>query len=200
MSTKFYIKDENGIFLSTDGKIRYTMLKGKELYKFLKSENGKHRCFYVDFDDNGDKIGLEVDPKDSSDCSKQHERDKYIDRVKEELDITIVSASILVSTPGEDDIALTDTLVDEDEKADVELMAMRNMDLETLRAALKTLTEDEYKLIYDLYLARTPLTEQQIGDKIGMSQRGVSKRKYRILKKLKKFFCFLVLKPQIFPQ
>lgn len=188
MSTKFYIKDENGIFLSTDGKIRYTMLKGKELYKFLKSENGKHRCFYVDFDDNGDKIGLEVDPKDSSDCSKQHERDKYIDRVKEELDITIVSASILVSTPGEDDIELTDTLVDEDEKADVELMAMRNMDLETLRAALKTLTEDEYKLIYDLYLARTPLTEQQIGDKIGMSQRGVSKRKYRILKKLKKFF------------
>lgn len=99
-----------------------------------------------------------------------------------------MSASILVSTPGEDDIALTDTLVDEDEKADVELMAMRNMDLETLRAALKTLTEDEYKLIYDLYLARTPLTEQQIGDKIGMSQRGVSKRKYRILKKLKKFF------------
>lgn len=40
MSTKFYIKDENGIFLSTDGKIRYTMLKGKELYNFSKARMG----------------------------------------------------------------------------------------------------------------------------------------------------------------
>ena len=40
MSTKFYIKDNNGIYLSTDGKIRYTLLEGKALYDFLKTENG----------------------------------------------------------------------------------------------------------------------------------------------------------------
>ena len=38
MSTKFYIKDENGIYLSVDGKTRYSMLEGDELYLFLMSE------------------------------------------------------------------------------------------------------------------------------------------------------------------
>ena len=51
MSTKFYIKDNNGIYLSTDGKIRYTLLEGKALYDFLKTENGRSRCFHVDIDE-----------------------------------------------------------------------------------------------------------------------------------------------------
>ena len=62
MSTKFYIKDENGIFLSTDGKVKYTCLAGKELYDFLKTEDGKARSFHVDIDENGDKIGIEAEP------------------------------------------------------------------------------------------------------------------------------------------
>ena len=40
MSTKFYIKDENGIFLSIDSKTKYTCLEGQALYDFLKTEDG----------------------------------------------------------------------------------------------------------------------------------------------------------------
>ena len=40
MSTKFYIKDENGVFLSIDGVTRYTCLEGraKSLSRTLKNE------------------------------------------------------------------------------------------------------------------------------------------------------------------
>lgn len=71
MSTKFYIKDNNGIYLSTDGKIRYTLLEGKALYDFLKTENGRSRCFHVDIDENGNKIGIEAEPKMITACAAQ---------------------------------------------------------------------------------------------------------------------------------
>lgn len=102
------------IFLSTDGKIRYTLLEGKELYNFLKSEDGKRRSFHVDIDENGDKIGIEAEPEQIRSCSEQHERDKYRNKVKKKLNISIVSANAVVSIPGEDDIELIETLVDEE--------------------------------------------------------------------------------------
>lgn len=81
MSTKFYIKDNNGIYLSTDGKIRYTLLEGKALYDFLKTENGRSRCFHVDIDENGNKIGIEAEPKMITACAAQRERDRYRHKV-----------------------------------------------------------------------------------------------------------------------
>ena len=63
MSTKFYIKDENGIFLSIDGKTKYTCLEGQALYDFLKTEDGGGRCFHVDVDEDGNKIGIEASPE-----------------------------------------------------------------------------------------------------------------------------------------
>ena len=69
MSNKFYIKDNNGIYLSTDGKIRYTLLEGKALYDFLKTESGRSKCFHVDIDENGNKIGIEAEPKMITACA-----------------------------------------------------------------------------------------------------------------------------------
>lgn len=186
MSTKFYIKDENGIFLSTDGKIRYTLLEGKELYNFLKSEDGKRRSFHVDIDENGDKIGIEAEPEQIRSCSEQHERDKYRNKVKKKLNISIVSANAVVSIPGEDDIELIETLVDEE--TDVEADAIRRAEIDTLRAALKTLTEDEYRLIYRLFLDDCPVSQHKYAKEIGMTQKGISKRQERIFLKLKNFF------------
>ena len=71
MSTKFYIKDENGNILSMDGKTRYTLLEGKAAYDFLKTEDGKRRCFHVEIDENGDKLGIEANPE----IEKQYEAD-----------------------------------------------------------------------------------------------------------------------------
>ena len=152
MSTKFYIKDNNGIYLSTDGKIRYTLLEGKALYDFLKTENGRSRCFHVDLDENGNKIGSEAEPKMITACAAQRERDRYRYKVMTKLNITIVSANTLVSVPGEDDLELLDTVADED--VDLEAEAMHDLDLETLKKALQTLTKEEYRIIHCLYILR----------------------------------------------
>ena len=186
MSTKFYIKDENGIFLSTDGMTKYTCLEGKALYDFLKSEDGKSRSFHVDIDENGDKIGIEAEPRMITACSEQRERDRYRAKVKAKLNITIVSANTTVSIPGEDDIELIETIVDEE--TDVEADAMHNLDLETLRNALHTLTREEYRIIYLLYLAKVPMSEQEIAERLGISQQAISKRKKAIFAKLRNFF------------
>ena len=76
VSTKFYIKDDNGIFLSADGKTKYICLEGSALYDFLNSEDGKNRTFYVDINENGDKIGIETKPKMVTACNEQRERDR----------------------------------------------------------------------------------------------------------------------------
>lgn len=186
MSTKFYIKDENGVYLSVDGKTRYTCLEGRELYLFLKSEEDKKRSFHVDIDDSGNKIGIEAEPKMITACAAQRERDRYRHKVMTKLNITVVSANTLVSVPGEESLELLDTIAGEDD--DVETETMHRLDLETLRKALQTLTKEEYRIIYCLYLSKTPMSEKAIAKHLGMSQQAVSKRKRAIFEKLKTFF------------
>ena len=65
---------------------------------------------------------------------------------------------------------------------------LRQLDLETLRRALDTLTEDEYALICALYLQDKPMTEREFSRKTGIPQKPLNARKARILKKLKSFF------------
>ena len=91
-----------------------------------------------------------------------------------------------MSIPGEDDIELIETIVDEE--TDVEADAMHNLDLETLRNALHTLTREEYRIIYLLYLAKVPMSEQEIAERLGISQQAISKRKKAIFAKLRNFF------------
>ena len=148
MSTKFYIKDENGNILSMDGKTRYTLLEGKAAYDFLKTEDGKRRCFHVEIDENGDKLGIEANPE----IEKQYEADerhaRYLRQIEVECNITVVSANMLVSVAGEDDIEMVETFADQE--TDVESSAMHNADIKTLHEALKFLTPKEYAIIYHL--------------------------------------------------
>jgi DNA-directed RNA polymerase specialized sigma subunit len=185
VSTKFYIKNDNGNILSMDGKTRYTLLEGKAAYDFLKTEDGKRRCFHVEIDENGDKLGIEANPE----IEKQYEADerhaRYLRQIEVECNITVVSANMLVSVAGEDDIEMVETFADQE--TDVECGAMRNMDLQSLRKALSKLLKEEYDLIYQLFLAEEPLTERQYGAVKGIPQKTVNCRKQAILGKLKKF-------------
>jgi RNA polymerase sigma factor (sigma-70 family) len=87
----------------------------------------------------------------------------------------------------EDDVLLnylTDYHIDSAEDA-----AIRAILAEKAMAAFMTLEPDEQNLIHALVF--DGVTEQSYADIIGLSQKGVNKRKYKILKKLK----ILVLKP-----
>ena len=56
----FYIEDNNGQYVSADGSKRWTRLTGQALYDFLQTERGKKTYFFVDTDDNGVAIGVEI--------------------------------------------------------------------------------------------------------------------------------------------
>lgn len=133
MSTKFYIKDENGIFLSIDGKTKYTCLEGQALYDFLKTEDGRGRCFHVDIDEDGNKIGIEASPE----FLKAEESDKnhaaYLERQKAESGVEIISANIIVRD-SETEVELIETVADI--TVNVELEALKAIDLQNLRKAL----------------------------------------------------------------
>ena len=186
MSTKFYIKNDNGNILSMDGKTRYTLLEGKAAYDFLKTEDGKRRCFHVEIDENGDKLGIEANPE----IEKQYEADerhaRYLRQIEVECNITVVSANMLVSVAGEDDIEMVETFADPE--TDVESSAMHNADIKVLRRALNMLTPQEYDLIYHLYLAENTMTERQYAARKKMAPMTIHNRKTAILKKLEKNF------------
>ena len=57
---KFYIVDKNGKYASADGKTRFNCLTGKALFDYLKTDEGSKKEFDIDFDDNGDEIGIEI--------------------------------------------------------------------------------------------------------------------------------------------
>lgn len=184
MNTKFYIKDENGIFLSIDGKTKYTCLKGQTLYDFLKTEDGKSRCFHVDIDEDGNKIGIEATPEflKAEESEKNHAA--YLERQKAESGLEVISANIIVRN-NETEVELIETVADI--TVNVELEALKAIDLQNLRRALSLLSKAEYDLIYYLFLVDEPLTERQYSAVRGLPQKTVNNRKKAILRKLKKY-------------
>lgn len=96
MSTKFYIKDENGTFLSIDGVTRYTCLEGQALYAFLKTPEGRRRSFHVEIDEDGNKIGIEAEPMFIKEEESEMNHAAYLERWKAESGLEIISANIIV--------------------------------------------------------------------------------------------------------
>ncbi len=66
----------------------------------------------------------------------------------------------------------------------VETLAVRMIMIENLKTVLKELNDVEYELIKAIYY--NGITESEYAKIIGLSQKGVNKRKHKILKKLKK--------------
>ena len=87
----------------------------------------------------------------------------------------------------EDGTSTGDEVIPNDDDS-IEDDVLRQLDIETLRRALDTLTEDEYALICALYLQDKPMTEREFSRKTGIPQKTLNDRKARILKKLKSFF------------
>lgn len=184
MSTKFYIKDENGTFLSTDGVTRYTCLEGQTLYAFLKTPEGRRRSFHVEIDEDGNKIGIEAEHMFIKEEESEMNHAAYLERWKAESGLEIISANIIVRD-NETEVELLETMADI--TVNVELEALKTIDLQNLRTALGQLNKAEYDLIYHLYLAEEPLTERQYGAVRGIPQKTVNCRKKVILGKLKNY-------------
>ena len=181
----FYIEDKNGQYVSADGSKRWTRLTGQALYDFLQTERGKKTYFFVDTDDNGVAIGVEITNKDQQlvfETDKRRRR--YVSESQKESGYITVSFDYFET---EDGTSTGDEVIPNDDDS-IEDDVLRQFDLETLRRALGTLTEDEYALICALYLQDKPLTTRDYAKQLGVQQTTVMRAKKRILEKLRNFF------------
>lgn len=181
----FYIEDNNGQYISADGSKRWIRLTGQALYDFLQTERGKKTYFFVDTDDNGVAIGVEITDKEQQIAFETDKRRRrYVSESQKESGYITVSFDYVET---EDGTSTGDEVIPNDDDS-IEDDVLRQFDLETLRRALNTLTEDEYALICALFLQDNPLTTRDYAKQLGVQQTTVMRAKKRILEKLRNFF------------
>ena len=181
----FYIEDKNGQYVSADGSKRWIRLTGQALYDFLQTERGKKTYFFVDTDDNGIAIGVEITDKEQQIAFETDKRRRrYVSESQKESGYITVSFDYVET---EDGTSTGDEVIPNDDDS-IENDVLRQFDLETLRRALNTLTEDEYALICALFLQDNPLTTRDYAKQLGVQQTTVMRAKKRILEKLRNFF------------
>ena len=87
----FYIEDDNGEFISINGKKRFTRLIGKKAIDFLNSKNGKKR-FFLKTESNEydvlnffvDEIFIEVPSEKVSEIRSEKNHEDYLDNSDEQ--------------------------------------------------------------------------------------------------------------------
>ena len=185
MSTEFYIKDKQGSYLSENDNVRYRKLEGKKLYDFLQTEEGKSKKFHIEIDENGDKLGIEVEDKNA----KTYETDKrhrwYLRKNEYDNDIVLLSGNTLMTNSCEEKIELLETI--EDLNQNIENEVIEKIYLSDLRRALNELEDKDYEIIYRMYLAPRPLTERKMAQLHNLPVMTVHHRKIAAQKKKKKF-------------
>ena len=184
MSRKYYIKDENGTVLSSDGQTRFKVIEGAELYSYLQSEERKGKYFYCYKDDNDDVIGVECTCEQYMEFECERGRRKYLRLIDKEMGYEKVSLDFSIQL-DDDDVSIIESI--EDENADIEKIYDRQEMIEKIIEVLDSLSKEERDLITELYLSTDPKTEREYAEKIGITQPTVNYRKMRILEKIKKF-------------
>ena len=186
MSKTFFIEDPNGTILSTDGQRRFSKLDGKAGYEFVHTAEGKGRRFLelVDLEDEDNILKIEVPSYGMKGFRQDERHEQYVADTARKYDYSILS---LNSGENEDSEETLDAFI-ADENVDVERDALHQCDLETLRKALRTLSEEELALITALYLRDEPMTEREYAKEKNLAPMTIHDRKIRILAKLKKYF------------
>lgn len=184
----YYAKNSNGNYLSADGKTRYVKLYGKAAYAYLRSDEGKLKRFVkISDSDNSDDIYLEIDTGSIPPFRVDERREQYVRDTKRESGICVISIYACEGHGDDDDKASGEELI-ADESLNLETEVLKQIDIATLRKALKTLDEDEMELITALYLSKHPMSESKLARKLGVSQPMIYKRKIAIFEKIRKYF------------
>lgn len=184
----FYLDDENGSFLSTDGRRRFVRLVGGEVISFIKENRTKEVYFFATTteEESGDSVFVEIPEESLSKFRKEINHENYMNQIKKNS--PIVCISLLDQAEGEEDLTVQDTIIDE--SVNVEDEVINAIEREMLRRVLMTLSDDEIRIIRGLFDSKTKITEEVLAEKLGISQPAVNKRKTSIFKKLKNYFDF----------
>ena len=185
----YYYEDQNGKYSSHTDARRFSRVSGKEAYTYLKSAEGKAKRFMKanDYEDGGEDVFVEIPAEFIRDYRQGERREQYVNDIREDAGFTEISLYAMQGDGNPNDLLSGEELI-ADESVDVVAEVMHKMELETLRKALLSLSEDEHQLIYDLFLKDNPLTERDLSKKYKVSQPIIHKKKCRFLRNSESFF------------
>ena len=181
----FYIEHENGNYFSTDGSRRFIRLTGRSAFSYLQEHKSGVHYFYptTTKEEGGHQVFVEVREDSVTKIRQEINHEKYMDDIRAKS--PIVCISMLDQAEGEEDLTVQDTIIDE--TVDIEEKVIHEIELEMLRRALKTLTDEELKIIYGLFFGKERLSERELSRQLGVPQKTVNNRKHRIFEKLEKY-------------
>ncbi|MGN1372679.1 MAG: hypothetical protein ACI4VK_01375 [Candidatus Coproplasma sp.] len=182
MARKYYLLDENGTIKSADGSKKYRLLEGQDLYEFLHSPQRKEKAFLKTEDINGNEIRIEIPSEHRTQYIKEVNRENYVRRTQMDLDIQVVSFNTVI-IDGEE-MAGEEAIPDDSQSLEEQMIEREEID--SLKDALRSLSEEELYIIKSLYLNSERKTEKILGCEIGVSQQAIHKKKQAILEKIKK--------------
>ena len=178
----FYVVDPSGTIKSSDGTKTYKALRGRALREYLLSEEGKKKHFYMWKDEAENTFGIEVSYKVYCERKKEINRENYLAKLQETLDISFLSIENMVT---EDDELNGEELLADDSQ-DTEGDLMEKVEKELLCKILDSLSAEERFIIDSLFYSKEKITETEIGRRLGISQQAVHKKKMKVFHKIKR--------------
>jgi hypothetical protein len=128
-----YFNDKNGTIYSADKQRCFSVVFGDDVYAFLRSEKNKEKRFYrtQTEETGGDMVLIEVPPEKVRAVRKEERRKQYVSDCMKNKEFTILHLGDMDSDDG---ITGEELIASLDESVDT--LAIRNLDVSTLRKAL----------------------------------------------------------------
>lgn len=165
----------------------WIQITGVEFYRFMQAE-GKHRYFMQINDGEDDGMTVYVMETTRQGYLKWHcENQRKYDQRKKKIEKGIIFHSLDDEINNEPFLFFCRSLIDDasDPIADIE----DKEDIRILQKAIDTLPEEDRELLRLLFLENDlGLSDQQVGEILGLKQTTFSSRKRKIFEKIRNFF------------
>lgn len=184
MSKQFYVwKDRNCNGVDPE----WVQLTGREYFRFIKDPANKERCF-VTLDNGGDSdagvIFMEATPEEYRKWRSEYR--SHIRLLKQNMEFIEQQASLDAPLVDDEETNLHDVVADE--SVNVADEVSNQLDLETLREALKTLSPEEMQIINAMFFDNDELlSDRRLAEKLKLSKSALHRRKEKIFEKIKNF-------------
>lgn len=176
-----YVVDENGEFYSEDRKVRYKELRGKALYDYQSSAEGKGE-YMDDTDESGNSYGMKIPDELKTEFRSEKRHADYL--TEHSKGYITISLDMNVGEEAEETL---EAFICAEDSDDVYNTVLRRERINKLNNILPSLDKEEMELIFRLFLSDNLLTEGEYAELIGSSQQAIHYRKKEVLDRLKKF-------------
>ena len=184
MSNQFYVwKDRNCNGIDPE----WVQLTGREYFRFINDPANKGRCFVM-LGNGGDSdagvIYMEATPEAYR--KWDIERQEWKRKQKRDQEYCECQRSLDELVDEDEELSLHEVVADE--RINVAEEADRRIDIENLREALETLSQEEMQIINALYFNNNEsLSDRKLAKMLNLSKSALNRRKDKIFKKIRNF-------------